>query len=180
MSTAAASDDSSQPTMRPEQLLQLQGCLSLATQTDQGDPLCSTAPYAWQAPYFFILASTLAEHGPALQQAAQTQRTIAWMIVQDEHNSRQPYARTRLMLKGHVEQLNESTDQRYRTALDQLQQRHGEVVSVLSQLDDFSMFALNPKEGRWITGFGQAWRIDDAHLTQLSPLQSQKTQKASP
>lgn len=179
MSTTA-SDTSPQPDMRPEQLLQLQGCLSLATQTDDGDPLCSTAPYAWQAPYFFILASTLAEHGPALQQAAQTHCAIAWMVVQDEHSSRQPYARTRLMLKGHVEQLNEATDQRYGIALAQLQQRHGDVVSVLSQLDDFSMFALTPTEGRWITGFGQAWRINDAYLTQLSPLQSQKTQKASP
>lgn len=46
-----------------------------------------------------------------------------------------------------------------------LQSRHGERISNLSQLSDFKLFRLHPQGGRYVKGFGKAYQIEGGTLS---------------
>jgi len=48
----------------------------------------------------------------------------------------------------------------YADRIQALQDKFGEVVSVLRSLSDFHLFALRPENGRYVIGFGRAFSIN--------------------
>lgn len=57
-------------------------------------------------------------------------------------------------------QLCEKNTQAYITILQAMENKFGNVVSLLRSLPDFHLFCLKPQSGQYIIGFGQAYPID--------------------
>jgi heme iron utilization protein len=62
-------------------------------------------------------------------------------------------------------------DAMYADRIQALQDKFGEVVSMLRSLPDFHLFALRPENGRYVIGFGRAFNINtiDGTLSQFKP-----------
>ncbi len=138
--------------------------LVLSTINDENQPWVSYAPYHRdQAGSFFILVSTLASHTANLGRGR-----ASIMIIDDEKNTKQIYARIRLCFQCDVFPINRQSGA-FSTALENLINDHGEIVETLASLADFQVFQLQPRSGRFIKGFGQAYDVDP-NLTRAEPV----------
>jgi hypothetical protein len=53
--------------------------------------------------------------------------------------------------------------------MDRFQQRFGEVMDLLRDLTDFTLFEIDPLEGQLIRGFGQAYWLVDGRFEPVRP-----------
>ena len=141
--------------------------LILSTISSDGFPHVSYSPFARVEQYYYVLISEIAEHTRNIQ----AQPKLSFMLVEDETNCRQLYARKRLTYKADAKQVVRDSSE-WQQAIGQLQNRFGEIIDNLSQLSDFKLFRLTPTTGRFVKGFGQAHTvqgnddIDFVHLDQ--------------
>ena len=129
--------------------------LTLSTVNASGEPLASYAPFfRSDNGDFYIFVSTLATHTANLDE-----QVVSIMIIEDEAQSQQIYARQRLYFQCNSSKTpRDSKD--FGTALEGLKLHHGEIIDTLERLADFTMYRLTPCTGRYIRGFGQAYKID--------------------
>ncbi len=143
--------------------------LELATVTQDGQPLASYAPfYRSDSGIFYIFVSTLAAHTSNLDNANFDNRIASILIIEDEKNTPQIYARARLSFQCITDEVPPGVSE-FDEALGKLKEIHGAVITTLSSLADFRLFKLTPQSGRYIKGFGQAYEIDSL-LTQVKPV----------
>lgn len=143
-------------TRRYHQLLVSQQTLILSTATTNGVPNSSYAPFVRdQTGYFYVYVSELAEHTVNLL----NNPCASILFIRPESESRNLFARERAVLNCRVKEIKRDTEI-YMQQIAALQEKFGNVVSVLATLSDFHLFALHPESGRYIAGFGQAFTID--------------------
>jgi len=147
--------------------------LLLASANLDGMPEASYAPALWCDDHYLILVSELAEHTRNLQQNPQ----LSALLIEDESQTRQLFARRRARLRLSVEEIN-ANDERYESSLDQLQQKFGNMVGMLRSLPDFHLLKLTPTEAAYVRGFGQAFRLTGKGLARVE-WQNADTLKAS-
>lgn len=128
----------------------------MATISEDGTPLVSTAPYSRVGNEFQILVSFMAKHTKNLRD----RKHVSFMFVEDEAASKQLYARHRLTLDTQAE-LVEKDSPLYEQAITDLKERHGKVVEILDNLEDFIMFNFKPIKGSYVNGFGSAYFVDE-------------------
>lgn len=93
------------------------------------------------------------------------------MLIEDESDSRQIFARHRLTADAQVIEVARDSEQ-WQIGTELLQNRHGKVMEELVQFQDFSLFHLIPQQGLFVKGFGQAFQVapnnqvDVVHLDQ--------------
>ena len=133
--------------------------LLLATVDVDGTPNVSYAPFALGEQGYYVLISDIARHARNLKQVPQ----VSLMLIEDEAASRQIYARQRLTFDAAVRIVERDSDE-WSQAAAALQQRHGDIVSNLTQMDDFTLFCLQPQMGLYVKGFGQAYRVNPHDL----------------
>ena len=140
--------------------------VQLATLDEYAQPAISYAPFVSdEAGNFYVFISGLASHTQDLLR----QPTVAVMLIADEQNTRQIFARTRATYQCVAEVVARETPEA-RLLLDALQARFGEVVGVLRGLGDFVLFRLKPQTGRFVMGFGQAFTLTGERLQTLQPI----------
>lgn len=140
--------------------------LMLATVDAQGHPEVSYTPFVRGEdgdPYIFV--SALARHTGNLLQRPR----VSVMLVEDEAAARQIFARRRLSYRCVAEPVPQN-DARWEGVMGKLAERHGEVVSVLRGLPDFTLFRLRAHAGNLVIGFGQAYRLKGEALDELEPV----------
>ncbi len=121
-------------------------------------PELSYAPYSLDPQgRFYIFISDLAGHSQNLRQHPE----CSLMLIADERDSRNLFARERLSYRCQAELVTQS-DPQFESQLKLLQQRSGEVVKLLRNLPDFKLYRLTPVSGRYVVGFGRAYDIDPA------------------
>ena len=129
--------------------------LQMATASAAGEPEASYAPFVRTGDNaFYICVSDLSRHTGHL---AATGRASV-LIVEDESAAAQLFARRRLVFECDAEQVERGTE-RWHTMMDLFERKFGEVISLIRPLADFRMFALAPRRGVFVKGFGQAYRI---------------------
>ena len=133
--------------------------LVLATRDPEGAPNVSYAPFALGDGGYYVLISEIARHARNLKQIPR----VSLMLIEDEASSRQIYARQRLTFDAAV-QLVERDSAQWQEGIAALQQRHGEIISNLTKMEDFSLFCFKPEQGLYVKGFGQAYRVDPNDL----------------
>ncbi|MDR0193563.1 MAG: pyridoxamine 5'-phosphate oxidase family protein [Myroides sp.] len=138
-----------------EELINECKSVMMATINEDGTPLVSTAPYSRVGNSFQVLVSFMAKHTKNLRDRKQ----VSVMFVEDEATSKQLYARHRLTIATQAE-LVEKSNPLYQQAMDDLANRHGKVVDVLGNLEDFVMFNFTPINGSYVNGFGSAYFVD--------------------
>jgi len=140
--------------------------LQLATLDAAGEPAISYAPFVRDAQgNFYIFVSQLASHTQDLLGHPHA----AVMLVADEQDTRQIFARTRATYQCAVETVARDAVQ-FPQRLDAMQERFGEVVGLLRGLGDFVLFRLKPQSGRFVMGFGQAFVLAGDGLRELQAI----------
>ncbi|CAH0526442.1 Heme oxygenase HutZ [Allocatenococcus thiocycli] len=141
--------------------------LQLATINEAGIPNSTYAPFAFDSKAYYILVSDIAAHGKNLK----TNRNVSILMIEDESECKNIYARKRLTFDTRAELVEKQT-QDWQQGIAALRARFGEIIDNLSQLGDFNLYRLVPDSGRYVKGFGQAYVItgddmlDFVHLTE--------------
>lgn len=133
--------------------------LQLATVDTQGRPNVSYAPFVQNQQGFFILISHIARHARNLAVNPQ----VSIMLIEDESTAKQLFARKRLTFDAQASMI-ERQSALWQQVIEQMQQRFGDIIDNLSQLEDFSLFCLKPEHGLFVKGFGQAYQVSGDDL----------------
>jgi len=138
------------------ELIASQQTLLLSTASANGVPDISYAPFVRDhAGIFYIYVSEMACHTAYL--LGNPQASI--LFIRQESKSSNLFARERAVLSCSIKEVTRDTEI-YNNQIQALEDKFGEVVSVLRSLSDFHLFALSPESGRYIVGFGRAFTIN--------------------
>lgn len=131
--------------------------LMMASLTPEGEPHASTAPYVRVENDFYILISTVAQHGRNLL----TSEQVSLLFAEDEVKTLQPFARKRITIEASVgEVLHE--DERFPKMIALFKERFdSDLIASLAGMGDFHLFKLSPQSGSAVMGFGKAYRLDE-------------------
>ena len=128
--------------------------LQIATLGSEHTPEASYAPFVWHDNACYLFLSDLAKHTRNLY----LNPSISVMMIEDEAQARNKFARRRIVLQGRVQMIDR--DQAlFETVLIKFRARFGEVMKLLEPLQDFHLFQVTPSSGRFIRGFGQAYTL---------------------
>jgi len=138
------------------ELIASQQTLTLSTASANCVPDISYAPFVRDhTGLFYIYVSELASHTANLLNNPQA----SIMFIRSESESSNLFARERAVFSCRVKEIARD-DEIYTVRLNALQDKFGEVVSLLRSLSDFHLFALYPESGRYVAGFGRAFTIN--------------------
>ncbi|MEZ8342419.1 heme utilization protein HutZ [Vibrio cyclitrophicus] len=140
--------------------------LQLATVDEEGRPNVSYAPFVQNQEGYFVLISDIARHARNLKVNPQ----VSLMMIEDEDDSKQLYARKRLTFDAQASVVERETEL-WTQVIGQMQERFGEIIDGLSQLQDFSLFNLKAENGLFVKGFGQAYQVSGDDLVDFVHLQ---------
>jgi putative heme iron utilization protein len=130
-------------------------------------PLASYAPFVENKGDFYLLLSDLAHHSDNLKQHQATQCPLSILLIEDEKNTRNLFARKRLSYSCNI-QIVSRKNQQWQQNIDLLHHKLGSTVSLLSSLTDFNLYCLHPILGHYIRGFGQAYTLEFDDNQQLN------------
>jgi len=137
--------------------------LQLATLAEDGTPFASYAPFAADEVSLYVLLSDIALHGLNLQREPRA----SVLIIEDEDSAGELFARLRVSYQVHAEELEVGSAD-WHSGVGLLEERHGERPRKLSELADFRLFRLHPTRGRYVKGFGKAYRLAGGTLAMES------------
>ena len=150
--------------------------LLMATASAGGDPEASYAPFVRTGDNaFYICISDLARHTGHL---AATGRASVF-VIEDESATSELFTRRRLVFECGAERVERDTAH-WRTVMDLFERKFGEVMGLIRPLQDFRLFALVPRRGTFIKGFGQAFRIEGPALDALRRVNDLRFDDSSP
>ncbi len=144
-----------------EDFIAQRNALVLATHDAQGECELGVAPCVHVDGAFAVLLSRLAAHTRHLE----TEPRLKVMFLQDEADLAQPFARQRLVLDCDAERL-ERADVRSDALFERMESHFGSIVPLLRGLADFYVFVLTPRSGRFVAGFGKAYRLEGLQVTE--------------
>jgi putative heme iron utilization protein len=137
--------------------------LMLSTVNADGTPHASYAPFVMDDTYqIYLLTSGLSAHTPNLLRT----RRASVLIIEDESQTQQVFARQRLSYDCQVSPIDRHSDP-WETQMAQFEDRFGDIIAMLRQLEDFQLFHFSPLGGRFVMGFGAAYEVDSTNLSQL-------------
>ncbi|MBF6057794.1 MULTISPECIES: HugZ family protein [Thiomicrorhabdus] len=156
-----------------EGFVETRQALVLSTLDENGKIETSTTPFAMdEGGSLYIFVSELSQHTKnLLWLCGQDQQVVSGLLLEDEMQTEQPFARQRLSFQARVAQVNRGTKQGQK-ALGLMKDRFGEIIDLLSGLGDFHLFALQPLEGGYVKGFGQAYRFEGCLCQNLRPVRN--------
>ncbi|BAY79097.1 pyridoxamine 5'-phosphate oxidase-related FMN-binding protein (plasmid) [Nostoc linckia NIES-25] len=145
----------------------------ISTVSAEGIPNASYAPFVMDdAKNIYIYVSGLATHTKNLH----ANPHVSVLFIEDEAKSNQIFARTRLSFDCAVTLIERESD-KWNQIVDQFQKRFGQIIEILRGLPDFRVFQLTPSEGRFVVGFGAAYRIKGGNLHQLAQITKDSDQQ---
>ncbi len=131
--------------------------LVMASLTPQGRAHASTTPYVRMDNHFYILISTVAQHGRNLL----THPDISLLFAEDESQCVQPFARKRVSIEAVASEIRRDDESFTRVIERFCAHFDAELVTSLTQMGDFHLFKLSPLSGSVVMGFGKAYRLDE-------------------
>lgn len=141
--------------------------LVLSTLNDNQWPETSYAPFVTDDKgHHYILVSELAAHTRHLL----ANQKVSWMLIADEQDTRQIFARRRFTCLGHAEVISRDAPE-FSPRLEQMQAQFGEIIDLLKSLNDFYLIKLCPEQATYVRGFGQAYRLTGEGLNEIEHLQ---------
>jgi hypothetical protein len=131
--------------------------LMMASLTPEGQPHASTAPFVQQGNDFYILISTVAQHGRNLLNS----QSVSLLFAEDEAKTLQPFARKRITIEVTVSEILRETGAFDAMIMLFKEKFDSDLVNSLSGMGDFHLFKLSPLSGNVVMGFGQAYRLNE-------------------
>jgi len=131
--------------------------LIMASLTPEGQPHASTAPFVQQGNNFYILISTVAQHGRNLLHS----QKVSLLFAEDEAKTLQPFARKRITIEATVSEILREAGA-FDTMMMLFKEKFdSDLISSLSGMGDFHLFKLSTVGGSAVMGFGKAYRLDN-------------------
>ena len=138
----------------------------LGTASPDGEPDASPVAAVLDAEgVFYICVSGLAAHTRHLH----ANRRASVLLLEDEADTRQSFARRRLTLSCSTSVLPRESPEASRI-LSALRAKFGAPVDLVASLPDFQLIALTPQRGRLVAGFGEAYEVDPHDWSNLTPV----------
>jgi putative heme iron utilization protein len=136
----------------------------VGTVSPDGRPHASYAPFVMdERKNIYIYISGLAPHTQNLL----INPYASILLAEDEAKTQQIFARRRLNYECAATLIERETP-RWVEILDRFQERFGQMIELLRSLTDFCLFQLTPTEGRFVIGFGAAYRIEGENFNRLT------------
>lgn len=139
--------------------------LQLATVDKEGFPEASYAPFVWHDDACYLFLSQLAVHARNLN----NNPAIGLLIIEDESATRNQFARRRIIWQGRVEVTGRETEL-FATVMQQFRNRFGDFINIIEPLQDFQLFKIMPRSGRFIQGFARAFQLSGEGLGDITHL----------
>ena len=153
---------------------QQQQTLMLASNNAEGLAEASYAPFVEdEQGSFYLLLSGLSSHSQNLHLHKQQQQPVSILLIQDEQDSRNLFARKRLSYVCDVNLLSRN-DADWETMINKMEHKLGNTVSLLASLGDFNLFVLTPLQGSYVRGFGQAFQLKGQDIIHQNPAEQKK------
>lgn len=138
--------------------------VQLGTVDESGRPNVSYAPTIIEEDRsLYVYVSELSGHTSNLMR---TKITSA-MLIEDEAGADHLFARRRITYQCQVEEV-ERESEAWSTILDRMEQKLGEIIKSLRQMEDFHLIRLMPQSGRLVVGFGQAFNVSGEKMEILT------------
>lgn len=144
-----------------EDFLARRRSLVLGTQGEDGRVELSVAPFVPHGDGFAVFLSDLAPHTGNLRRT----ELAEVLLLEDEAEARQPFARTRVSFTCHAGMLDRG-DARGKAVLQAMETSFGGIVPLLRSLPDFHLFVFTPIGGRFVAGFGRAFRLEGLRVVE--------------
>ena len=137
----------------------------LATVDAGGIPEASYAPCVTDATgNHYVFVSGLARHTRDLEETG----TAGLLFIEDEQSTGNIFARRRLSYWCDATPVPRASSE-HEEILNRFRELFGKLIDTLEQLPDFRLYRLSPRSGRYVSGFGQAFRIEAERLEPLRP-----------
>lgn len=141
---------------RYKQLIQQQKTLIISSVSTEAQPECSYAPFVRDlSGVFYVFVSDLAVHTKNMLE----NNRASIMFIQAETEAENLFARERVIFNCTVNE-TQKNQQGFEEQLQCLQQKFGETMGLLRSLPDFHLLAIKPVDGRYVAGFGQAFKVN--------------------
>jgi putative heme iron utilization protein len=127
----------------------------LSTLDENGLPHTSYAPFLWHDNRCYIYISEAARHTGNLLERPE----CSLLFIEDEGSAGQIFARKRVMLSCRADELPRRTPS-YADIMGRMEERFGGIIATLGSMQDFHLFALTPRSGEAVFGFGEAYLIE--------------------
>lgn len=135
--------------------------LLLSTQDESGKLHSSHAPFVYDdAGNLAIFVSGLAVHTHNLSYASDAGRQVSALLLQDEQDCAEIFARERLSLELHVQRV-EADSEDFSEWMMRFEQRFGDIIATLKSLPDFVLFVLPVDKAVYVRGFAQAYEFSE-------------------
>lgn len=130
----------------------------LSTITKTGEVDTSYSPYFFDGNDYYILISNLAPHG----QNIKANSNISFLIIDDECNTKNIYARRRLSFHATTTIVARQSEL-FNTIIERLAKRVSKMVYMLAEMKDFNLYKISPTVGRLVLGFGKTYIVDHSN-----------------
>lgn len=135
----------------------------MATLDADGLPEASYAPFVWFDDACHLFLSQLARHTQNLN----VNPSLSLLIIEDEANTRNQFARRRIIWQGSAEVIDRD-DALFGTVMQCFRDRFGDFIDIIEPLQDFQLFKVVPVSGRFIRGFAQAFQLSGEGLNEIT------------
>ncbi len=137
----------------------------LGTQSENGYPFSSYAPFYYDGEFVYVFISNIATHAKNMQERPKTSA----FFIEDEVKSENIFARRRISLQCDVEMISRE-DKRFLEVMTAFQAKfEGGTLGMLMGMADFNLYALTPMYGEATFGFGEAYNIGGEKMNELVP-----------
>lgn len=127
----------------------------MATCTSDGVPEISYTPYVVSDNRLYVFVSELSMHTGNLQENPRA----SLLFIEDEARSQNLHARRRVTFPVEASPIGRDMPE-WEVVLGQMEDKFGEIISVLKSLPDFHLFAMNTESAVIVRGFADAHTIE--------------------
>ena len=99
---------------------------------------------------------------------------VSLMIIEDELDANNVYARKRLTFDAHAQIVSRETE-KWSEIIPLMIERLGNTAELLTQLGDFHLIQLKTEQGLFVKGFGQAYQVSSDDLVDFVHLKKGHT-----
>ena len=123
------------------------------------------SPYIFYENYYYIFVSELSTHVKLLLK----KKVGTFMIINDETNSQNIWARIRLKFSAKIEVIIRDSED-FRIICEKIRYKHGKTMNLIKQFSDFHLIKIIPSRGTFISGFGNAFNLEGQCLNVINKI----------
>ena len=151
-------DEIKQIELKKKKLIENNNSMIISVNGDDSTDL-GYAPYIFYENYYYIFVSELSTHVKLLLK----QKVGTFMIINDETNSQNIWARIRLKFSAKIEVVIRDSED-FSIICEKIRYKHGKTMNLIKQFSDFHLIKIIPSRGTFISGFGNAFNLEGRYL----------------